>query len=885
MKIFLSAVSAQFKDCRNALASDLRAVGAEVVVQEDFTQHGGTLLEKLEAYISQADRVIALVGDAFGWEPEESARPAGGRASYSQWEVRFALGERLEGITQPAKPLFLYFPSADYLATHPVPESPEVVGLQADFVKVLRASGKDWNPFSSLDQLRALVLRDGFRLPPNQTRPSNLPYASIGDLFKGREVFLQDLHTRFQAAQGLARVVHGLGGVGKTRLAIEYAWRFQADYRALLVVGAESPEALRRNLAALCAPDILNLPQQVAKEEDQRLAAALQWLAENPGWLLIADNVDTEAAAEALAKILPRLGDGHVLATSRLSDWSAAFDPLELTELEPEAAVAFLLQRTAGHRLTTDDDGVAARELAVEQLEGLALPLEQAGAYISRMRISIADYLARWRAGETKLRLWHDARLMNYPRNVLVTWDTSFEQLDAPARALMNLLCWCASPPMPRAVLETDMAEQVLALGVRHLENAPSPAAPEEALATLADFSLLKWQDAGRSFSIHRLVREVARDRLPEADRPEWLKGALALFDAYLPADPPADDVRSWPLWLPVQAHVQALIGAAEVAGIPKPTSRLMNDLGTLFHAKCLWAEAESLMHRVLAIDEKSYGPEHPTVAVRLNNLAALFLATNRLKEAEPLMHRVLEIDEKHYGPDRPEVAVDLNNLAQLLQATNRLKEAESLTRRALEIDEKSYGPDHPRVAIRLSNLASLLKASHRLEEAEPLMRRALEIDGKSYGPDHPKFASALGNLARLLQDTHRQEEAEPLMRQALKIDEKSYGPEHPQVARDLNNLATLLEGTQRPAEAELPMRRALEIDEKSYGPNHPDVARDLNNLAELLQDTQRLPEAEPLMARALAIFEASLGPEHQNTGIVRKNLAALRRKIVKEAS
>ena len=99
-------------------------------------------------------------------------------------------------------------------------------------------------------------------------------------------------------------------------------------------------------------------------------------------------------------------------------------------------------------------------------------------------------------------------------------------------------------------------------------------------------------------------------------------------------------------------------------------------------------------------------------MASNLNNLALLLKDTNRLAEAEPLMRRALAIDEKSYGPDHPEVAIRLNNLAHLLQRTNRFTEAEPLMRRALAIDEKSYGPDHPKVAIRLNNLATLLQAT-----------------------------------------------------------------------------------------------------------------------------------------------------------------------------
>src|SRR5215471_2264083 len=121
MKIFLSAVSRQFKASRDALASDLRAVGAEVAVQEDFQQHGRSLLEKLQEYIASCDRVIALAGDAYGWEPGDSAHPAGRpRRSYTQWEYHFAQGERLDGSRQSALPIYVYFASPDFLAQHTV---------------------------------------------------------------------------------------------------------------------------------------------------------------------------------------------------------------------------------------------------------------------------------------------------------------------------------------------------------------------------------------------------------------------------------------------------------------------------------------------------------------------------------------------------------------------------------------------------------------------------------------------------------------------------------------------------------------------------------------------------------------------------------------------
>ena len=283
--------------------------------------------------------------------------------------------------------------------------------------------------------------------------------------------------------------------------------------------------------------------------------------------------------------------------------------------------------------------------------------------------------------------------------------------------------------------------------------------------------------------------------------------------------------------------------------------SVLLSWLAVSLHQLAEWAEAEPLMRRALAIDEKNLGREHPSVARDLNNLATLLQATNRLNKAEPLMRRALAIDEKSLGKEHPNVAAALNNLAQLLYATNRLDEAEPLMRRALAIYERSFGPEHPNVATALNNLAGLLQSTQLFGEAEPLMRQALAIDEKSLGFEHPKVATDFNNLAQLLQDTNRLGEAELLMRRTLTIDEKSFGPEHPNVARDLGNLARLLQATNRLGEAEPLVRRALAIDERILGSEHPDVATALNNLARLLQDTNRLNEAEPLMRRSLSIF------------------------------
>ena len=848
MKIFLSAVSAQFEAARHALASDLRAIGCEVKVQEDFQQSGGDLIGKLEAYVAGCDRVIAVIGDAFGFEAAGVAVPGGGPArSYSQWEYFFARGERLDGSRANAKDIFVYTASEKFAAA---PEqSPEHAERQRHFRREVEASLKDRNTFDSVDQLCRLVLRHGWQMQARPRRPRNLPFASLGPLFKGREGFMRDLHDRLEQRRTRAaaivskQAIHGLGGVGKTRLAIEYALRHQAEYSALLFVGGATPQGLRSNLAALCARDVLDLPEQEAREEEARYEAALRWLRDYSGWLLIIDNADTPEAARAVEALARSLGDGHVLVTARVSSWSAGVEALELDVLADEDAVAFLLERTDGRRETRPTDAANALALA-RDMGGLAVALEQAGAYVGELRLSLEEYLRRWQAGDVEVRGWNEEALTQYPREALVTWNVTIEMLDGPARELLELLSFFAPEPIPRFVLDTDAAREVLG------------ADPSKALAGLTRFSLVRWEEGNHAFRIHRLVQEVTRARLPPAAGHARQEGALAVLNAAVPADPSPSDVRSWAVWDPLLPHVTSMVAAADRAGIAAPTARLMTGLGLLLQTRSALQEAEPLMRRALALAEGSFGADHPEVAIDLNNLALLLQETNRFVEAEPLTRRALAIGERALGAEHPIVATRLNNLAQLLHNTNRLVEAEPLMRRALAIDEGSFGANHPRVAIDLNNLARLLHDTNRLVEAEPLMRRALAIDDGSFGAEHPWVARDLNNLATLLQDTNRLAEAEPLMRRALAIDERFFGAHHPKVGIHLNNLARLLKATNRLADAESLMRRSLEILLRSTattGHPHPRLHLAANNHRALLAARGRTSTEADAEIEALA--------------------------------
>lgn len=886
VQLFLSAVSAEFRSHRDALRRDLARPNAPqavtVAVQEDFIVTGTETLDMLDDCIRQCNAVVHLVGDMTGALAQAPSlklmrsrypdlgeklpplapflRPDAPALPYTQWEAWLALYH--------GKPLIIAVPEAgaprDGLYALVAEQR---AAQQAHLQRLAEVERYPGPPFASADRLAVQVLRsslfDIFTAAGLARRVVHLPFASLGELFKGREPQLAALGDSLEKAPAkgasaiVGKALHGLGGVGKTRLAVEYAWRHVNSHTALLFVGADSPEALQRNLAALCAPKVLDLPAHQATDEAAQLGAVLAWLQQHPGWLLILDNVDTEAAAQAVEALLPQLPGGDVLITSRLANWSAGVEPLLLDVLPTDAAVDFLLARTEARRRKQVDDADQALALS-EELGALALALEQASAYIAQRRLTLADYLALWRGQRDKVLVWFDPRLMQYPKSVAVTWQTSFDQLTEAARQLLRRLAWLAAEPIPESLLDVAVP------GVEAGDD------PQAAVAELEAYSLVTRADEAPSFRVHRLVQVVTR---ASADVTA-LKEALDWVDSAFVGNP--QDLGIWAGLDALLAHARAVAGHADEAGLGTPTARLMSRSAQWLHDKALYAEAEPLMRRALAIDEASFGAEHPDVAIALNNLASLLKDTNRLDEAEPLMCRALAIDEKCFGPDHSEVAVGLNNLALLLQATNRLTEAERLMRRALAIVEKRFGAEHPRVATHLNNLATLLQTINRLSEAEPLMRKALAIDELSFGAEHPNVARDLNSLAHWLHHTNRLDEAEPLMRRALTTDEKHFGTEHPNVARDLNNLAQLLFDTGRLAEAEPLMRRALLIDESSFGAEHPNVARDLSNLAQLLQDTNRLAEVEPLMRRALAIQEKSLGVDHPEVATYLNNLALL---------
>jgi hypothetical protein len=287
------------------------------------------------------------------------------------------------------------------------------------------------------------ALRDGSS-PSSSIRPNNLPFSSLGTLFKGRRQFLVELQKELEGKRRKPVVVHGLGGVGKTRAVLEYAWEHEAQHTALLFVTAASAAGLQTSLAKL----VETLRIRTSETAEEKLVNEVRyWLTGHPGWLMIVDNVDCESAAAGVERVLPWLKAGQVVITSRVSNWSGQVTRLPLLELARDDAVSFLLERTKD-RPRTDDDSRTAAQIA-EKLDGLALALEQASAYISTRHLSFAEYLEEWKVRKPEALRWHNPRLMQARESVARTWETTYAQLTETEQRLLQILAWLGPEPIP----------------------------------------------------------------------------------------------------------------------------------------------------------------------------------------------------------------------------------------------------------------------------------------------------------------------------------------------------------------------------------------------------------------------------------------------------
>ena len=744
----------------------------------------------------------------------------------------------------------------------------------------------------------------------------NVPFAR-NPFFLGRDELLVRLRSRLsasQAALGQPQAISGLGGVGKTQLAIEYAYRFHQDYQAVFWVRADSSEALVSSYAAIAT--MLNLSEKDAREQEVMVQAVQTWLRSHQQWLLILDNADE---LDQVSSFLPPTLGGHVLLTTRTAVLGRLASRIEVEIFDLQQGALFLLRRSGllAPDVTLEhadpEDGPLALQIT-QELGGLPLALDQAGAYLEATGSSLANYLQIYHQHRIQLLKERRGQPFDHPEPVATTWSLAFHRVEEKNPAAAELLRFCA-------FLAPDaIPEEIIVQGADELGSVLSTVAADaylldQAIEVLRTYSLLGRDPKMHALTMHRLVQTVLYDTLSLETRERWMQSAVnAVNAAFLESN----EYANWPVcerclphallcitWMNQRqivslkaAHLLNQVGRylrgraryAEAQSMhqhaleiyeqldPEHSDALNNlrHLADLYMAQGKYPKAELLYQKLLAIREKGYGAEHLEVVTDLDNLAYLYAQQQKYTDAEIFYRRGLLIREQWFGPEHPDTARSLNSLADLYVKQERYAEAEIFYQRALAICEQQSGPEYAETARSLRHLAYLYVKQGKYTEAEPLYQRALSIRKQHLGPEHPYTAISLRYLAELYVKLGKYTDAELLYQQALAISEKVYGAEHPRVAGNLSDLANFYMEQEKYAEAESLYRRALAIDEKVYGADHPEVATHLNRLANLYIEQEKYAEAEPLYRRALVIREQHLGPEHSYIARSLRHLADL---------
>jgi tetratricopeptide (TPR) repeat protein len=532
--------------------------------------------------------------------------------------------------------------------------------------------------------------------------PSNLPRSGVIQ-FVGRDEALNTLHEQLQQKERVAIcAIAGMGGVGKTELALQYAHSHQQQgsypgglcwlQAAEAEVGTQIISFARVQLD-LQIPDGLDLQEQVA----------YCWRHWRGGEvLLVLDDVRSyETIEPSLPSANPRF---KILITTRRQELGESFKRLSLEVLSEEAAIKLLVSFVGEERIHGELD--QAKQLCAE-LGYLPLGLELVGRYLKRKPdLSLAQM--RQRLGLEHRSLQQRSEDMTARLGVAAAFELSWQELDDLAQQLGCLLSLFALAPIPWSLVEQSLADQDL----ESLEDAR-----DEALLNL---SLLERRGQG-SYQLHQLIREFLRIKLAQLAEAEQLKRAfchaMAAAARQIPETPTQQDI---------------------IAAAP-----------TIPHL----AEAEPLYLQALELIKRLLGEKHPYVATSLHNLANLYKSQRRYAEAEPLYLQALELSKRLRGEEHPDVATSLNNLAGLYKSQGRYAEAEPLFLQALELWKRLLGEKHPSIATSLNNLAGLYDSQGRYTEAESLFLQALEIAERQLGVNHPNTIAIRNNLQSLRDD------------------------------------------------------------------------------------------------------------------------------------
>jgi transcriptional regulator with XRE-family HTH domain len=582
--------------------------------------------------------------------------------------------------------------------------------------------------------------------------------ATIREALLGRDRAVVQAHT--------VEALHGMGGVGKTQVALEYAHRFADEYDLISWIAAEQSGLIAEQFAALagrlgCAPPDPGLMTAGR--------AAVAELRRRDRWLLVFDNAEKP---EDVAGWLPG-GTGHVLITSRTRGWAEIAVPVEVDVLARTDSVAILRDRVSG--LPAED----ADRLA-EALGDLPLALVQAAAFMAETGMTEREYTSLLTARATAIL--DQGRPTSYPRSLTAVTQLAFDRLrgqDEAAADVAGICAFLAPEPIPLKWFTSDPARLPTAVA----EITADPVAWRQLLARISQHALARIGSNG--LQMHRCTQAIVRAHLPEAKSRAIQIQAAALLAANSPSDPQAP--RRWPQWAQLLPHLIALDPAAtndqdlrELAceaawylvrrGDARSGHQLArslyeqwrdrlgpDDCHTLKAAAALgvaareigrYGEAHQLNEDTLGRRRRVLGEDHPDTLTSANSLAVDLYTTGNPQAARELHEDTLARRRRVLGEDHPDTLWSATSLADDLRALGEAAQARQLDEETLARRRRVLGDDHPHTLTSAAHLADDLRALGEAAQARQLDEETLAWRRRVLGDDHPDTLASAAHLA-----------------------------------------------------------------------------------------------------------------------------------------